>query len=1003
VKFIKYKPFILTLIVFTFISEIIVTDLSLAERMDIHTHDIIIQKLEMVLSTLKDKNSLRSIYIRLGDLYSDRARLKSIEDKETVCAECKSVVQDRNKALKYYEAVFSRATKLDQTRLLLQIAHLNTLNGNLKAATDVYQNILANKKKYSFDLIGTAYAGLAEIKYSESDFSKAEKLFNLALKYSSQNKYFIQYKLSWCHFNMGDLDGAKKRISQLLSEVNSKNSAGSTLVIDEALRKTASRDLVTFIAHDVVTASEIHALIALSSNPNDINSTKSDLFYLGQECDRLGNKPGAILVWDEIAKLPNITVEEKFQMQLSRAQIYLDQKKYEESLMLYAQFMKDFSDYNCEDEIVCTELKMKSRSYLVGWIKRDKVNPTKNLFAGIEIYLKYNVNDAELLLWAGHTARALDLKLQSADYYSKAAEAETVLARQKGAIDLQALKSLNEVLSLEIEMSELTQQTARKRQSYEHYLNLLPQGSRRAEVLYQLAFLKYKSGDYKNASVDFFNLVQNEKSTSSAIKMKSADIDLDALAILKNPSEVESHAKIYAVLLPTKRIEFETIARKAAVNEAADRFNNAKENTSEMLYALSKLNTISLAQAGRDEKIDILKRKILIAEKLRDLNVVDLSSMQLLQIHNLNQVDRSFALSRRLWVAELKLNFKQAYEIAKSIKLPGITDVEHEFKLALLAELSGQKSSIHYLKVINSKADVDSKNLARIKLIKSASSPWAKMADFQKELIRTPQLFAEAIAYAFAHSPKLSELKKYSDISKLNKFTEYRELMQILAIEGSNLVYRKFVKHGLNESTDTKLRNSLINRIQMLSQLEIAAKRAVRAGSFLSQAILLKQFQAANEKMYSDLSRLQPPKYLNRKDKREYTRLMAQNAAAYLAGAHHLQEELRKIWSHSEEYKKLIKFATADVYEVRSVAKFELKLLADFAPDSESDEIQIAIVSSPNMPSFNDIRDAEKELQNDPFDKNNIEQLKKLAEIKGVGSMVSFLDARLYNLSQERM
>lgn len=997
-----------------------------AERLDIHTHDVVIQKLEMVRNSIKEKKSLISIYIRLGDLYSDRARLKSLMAESSVCTECKSVVSDREKALKFYENVFGQTKKQEQSRILLQIAHLNALNGNLDRAKQVYKSILQNRKKYSGDLIGTAYAGLAEMKYSEADFKGARDLFERALINTKQNRNYILYKLGWCHFNSGDLMGAKRIISDLLLNAKDLNQIHDQK-IDEVLKKTASKDLVTFIAHDLVSKAEIKNLIYLSTDPSDQASVKSNLFYLGQECDRLGNKPGALLVWNEVSQLPNLSIEEKLQIQFSRAQINLDQKNYELSLVGFAAFENDFDKYDCDDEIVCNELQMKSRSYVVNWIKKEKVNPSAELLKGLDIFLKYNKTDVELWQWAGHIARAKDLKLMAANYYAQTADegfaqigdrsrvesqskiiskeksTSEMTEAQKHADVLKLTKLVDNSLSSEIEMSELSLSSDRRKQSYEHYLALMPTGSRRAEVLYQLAYIKYKAGNFKDASTDFFNIVQNEKNITSDLKIKSADLDLDALAMLKNSNEVETHAILYATLLPIKQKEYEDISRKAAVNDAAERFNNASNSASDMKYALAKLNSISLARVNVQERTEILKKKIIIAEKLRDVNAVESYCYELLQIKSLSREDRQFAISRKLWAAEIKLDFKAAYSLARVSELSQYTATQKEFKLALLAELSGFNAAKHYQNIIKQSSDINAKNLARLKLIKSSGAPWATLAKYKNELKRTPQIFVDAIAYSFAHSNSLVELKKYSNLSSLKNYSNFGLLIKLISIDDLNLSNHALANHRLDESSDTRLKKSMAMRFKLLSKLEKRSKSAVATGSFILQAVALEQFQVANEKMYSDLIRLRMPRGLSKSEKNQYASMLNAQAEKYLAVARHLQVELNRVWGESTDYQNLLKSATGDNFVDRSLAKYTFRKLADVSPKNYYDDVKMAIVAAPKIPSLNELNEAEKDVQKDPFDKSNLEHLKKLAELRGATSMVSYLDARLDNLNRESL
>ncbi|MCB0351243.1 MAG: hypothetical protein KDD38_08675, partial [Bdellovibrionales bacterium] len=93
-----------------------------AEKLDVHTHDMVIQKLELVLSGLSGQKSEGNVLNRLADLYADRARLISIEEIEKNCHKCVEAKTNREKAISYYQRAFSKVSKAEQPRVLLQIA-----------------------------------------------------------------------------------------------------------------------------------------------------------------------------------------------------------------------------------------------------------------------------------------------------------------------------------------------------------------------------------------------------------------------------------------------------------------------------------------------------------------------------------------------------------------------------------------------------------------------------------------------------------------------------------------------------------------------------------------------------------------------------------------------------------------------------------------------------------------------------------------------------------------
>src|SRR5690606_20457175 len=99
-----------------------------------------------------------------------------------------------------------------------------------------------------------------------------------------------------------------------------------------------------------------------------------------------------------------------------------DQNQISESLQHYSNFYSKFSKSKCQDAGVCDELHARSRSYVHNWIKKDKTRPSQGLLSALDIFLKYNQTDTEMVYWAGNIARTLNQFSKASDHYHLSAD-----------------------------------------------------------------------------------------------------------------------------------------------------------------------------------------------------------------------------------------------------------------------------------------------------------------------------------------------------------------------------------------------------------------------------------------------------------------------------------------------------------------------------------------------------------------------------------------------------
>ena len=121
-----------------------------AEKMNLETQDLVIKKVERVLSVISPKDpSYNASQQRLADLLAERARELFMLEVEANCEGCKGSSKDRQRAIAIYEDLLKRTDISEHGRILFQLAHLYEMGGNIKSAINLLEEIVksANKKK----------------------------------------------------------------------------------------------------------------------------------------------------------------------------------------------------------------------------------------------------------------------------------------------------------------------------------------------------------------------------------------------------------------------------------------------------------------------------------------------------------------------------------------------------------------------------------------------------------------------------------------------------------------------------------------------------------------------------------------------------------------------------------------------------------------------------------------------------------------------------------------
>jgi hypothetical protein len=993
---------------FTILFSLLLLSQSLfAVQMDESAHDMVIQRLEMGLSNMEKNEPERiGILLRLADLLADRSRLKAMNEVERHCNDqkteaCTGAKQDRTKAIALYNEALPSAEKDRQGPVILQIAHLHSMNEQSAKSIELYNNVLKAKKgKYASDVIGVAHASLGEILFRKSDFKAAAKHFEAARRENIKNRGLVEYRLAWCQLNLGDSRKAIRTLTNLLEKpelMATQTTEGKT--VDASFVQDVSKDLARFLSREKVGVQEITLLRSLSPE----KTRKDNLYVLATESDRLGKKQEALQVWSAYVDEPTVDSNEKLEVQIRVAKLHYDMNKKEQTAQSFEKAMHMWRSSPCKgDEELCTELKTRSRQLVTAWNKAEKQEPTQNLFRSYIAYTEAFRDDVEMLHWGAVIGREIGKHQQSAIMFHEAAYLASQQLKQKPN-DKQLSNIFEGSLLGEIEMAEASKDKKAQEAAYNFYLQLNPNGKEAFRVRYQRAQVFSSTNRHQEAFSEFHYLASNPTKEHRDLRLKSADLALDSLVALKDDKNLQVRSLEYARFFPERKAEYLKISRKATLTIVATQLKAGKSSDRSAYKAsLAALDKMTLDGADEQERIKYYKNRLVIAQKALALDAVKDSAQQLMKIKGLSSADREWALEQKVWVAELQLNFSEAYRISQQMKHLSLSKADRELRLALLAELSGQSARAHHEKFLKLTDNARAANLVRITLIKDSRQPWNEFDKHFSRLKQTPDLLAGIALETYARKQDTKRAEKILKTSAIAQYPAGATLARHLDMKKFNEFDAQIRQHQILGYSDKAMQKSLKERLRLINTSERMAQNAISRRDWTLQALALNQMARENRRLYTDIMKLPIPSKLNAADKKRYQDLLKTQSEPYLARAEKIESQRQDMWSDSTSMRNLQAAYMTATPELQKIYRDEIKELAVNAPPSAKNRLQNLLNTPYRRPSHKDIMTARRELQANPFDVSKAQALRELEQQAGSNSMVAYLDERITQLKKDQ-
>lgn len=975
-----------------------------AVRMDETTHDQVIRRLVLGVETLEHDDPARpGVQLRLADLYADRARLKAMNEMDKGCTgkdgQCVAGKDDREKSIGLYYEALPASPKEKQGRIILQIAHLHALNEQSDKSVQLYKKILnAKRDVYASEVRAIANSSLGEIEFRKGEFKTALKYFEAARRENLKNRALVEYRLAWCHLNLGSNDKAIKTMVNLLRDpelLSTQSTNGKT--VDPSFVQDASRDLAKFLAHAEVGPRQISLLRDLSPD----KYRKDNLYTLGRETDRLGNKRASLVVWAAYVDEGDVHPNEKLEVQIRVTKIFYDMNKLDLAANAYEKSAALWKQYGCKNnEELCTELKSRMKAMVAAWNKAQKKKPTTGLF---RVYVAYNsvfTDDAEMLQWGAVVGRDLGRHREAATLFHRSSEQALVTLKKKPD-DKDARQLLEGSLLGEIEMAESSKDLMAKEKAYSFYLNVNPNGPEAVRVRYQRAQVFYAMNRQQDAFSEFHYLATMPGKEHRDLKVKSADLALDSLVALKDDKSLEVRSLEYARIFPERKKEFVKISRNATMNIVAANLKNEKKNDrADYAAALVALDKVSLEGADDAEKIKFYKNKLNVAQKAMDLTAVSAAAAKLLAIKSLSKEDEEWTMAQKVWVAELQLDFAQAYKLSKQMNLSHLSSSYRHLRLALLAELAGLPSRKHNEDYIRSTSNLRSANLVRITLIKESANPWKELDKHLRALKQTPELLAGVALDTYARRRDEARARRLLTTTRIAQFPAGATLARNLWIGEFNKFDRKIAAHRIYGYSEASMQKTLKERLNLIGQADVQAQQAFRNHDWTQQVLTLSVLARENRRMYRDINSLPVPRRLNAQQRAEYQSLIKSQSDPYLARAEKLEAELDTMWNDSNSVQNLQAAYMTATPELQKMYRTEIGPLAKNAPSRAANRLQNLLNTPYRRPSQKDILFARRELREDPFDISKAQSLRQLESQAGRPAMVVFLDERINQIKK---
>ena len=961
------------------------------------TTQYLIAKFEKIYLQISSSDPARiPVTLRLADLLAEKARLLSMEELNQGCVDCRAGEADRTKAIEFYKEVLVNLNSQQRPRVLAQLGHLLELNQNSDEAREIYNKIIVEEN--GPELVAEAQLSLAEMEFKKYRFQEAYDLYQKVLdEPNSKRKALAAYRQAWCLFNLGRAAEATAKLEKILKTPSLLSKEDTEKVIDTHYHEEVAKDFATFAAKKGVELKDLDKVYQLS--PPSVKLLH--LSYLANELERLGQKSNAIAAFEFVLN-KEIKPQERLHHHLQLAQLYKNQNDITKSLENFSKALSLQQSTNCADE-TCSEVFTRLRKYVIDWHALEKEQPTPALLSAYDNYIKYFPNEMDMALWQVEAFKQLKAWPQALKSMQRMQAVYKAGHQVKGKNNAQDFPDFENLLLMQVEIGEMSQEDLLKREAYNNYLVHSQKKTQNLAIQYQLAHLKYKNKEYLEAAEQFREIVNSLPIQDKKIQLQAADLALDSLVILKQESLLESWASEFAKVMPEKEQEYLAIARKALINQASFL---AKQSSS-LPQAWETLQRANVNNATTEDKVLYFKNRLILAEKLKFYAEARLAVQELLNLKSLSPEDRQWALSRQVWLSELALDFTTALKATKKINLKPYVPEAKDLKLALFSELSGQDAAPFYKSYLKQTRDKEQQAAIALKIAEASSEPLKTLESLKKYFDLNPELYANKIIewLSLSLGPEQAFpsywIKQFEKDKQLSKTKAYLFVWQHnFTLENKELI-SKLATHQFDLRNEKQMNYTLKQRLQLLEKLEGQAAMAIDKGAWFPQVYALHHLAKESQRFYTELLSLPMPEGLNDEQQMQYMQLLSQQAAPYKLKAEDVRAKEKNFWSAPNLVESLKQKYVKASEPLRPMLRMEIEMAAELAPDSlRSSLVEVASHSSPapRLPTLAELEQAREMVRKDPLNESSLDLLIDLERRAENMKMVSYLTGRRQQL-----
>jgi hypothetical protein len=970
--------------------------LSLSAGAQSSTDNALIEKFTMVYLRLAPTDTAKvGVTLRLADLHAERARKLSMEDM--VKGE-----KDRNLALKYYREAVKGTPEEGQARIWIQMGHLNEMSSDSSSALKAYEQILALPA--TPEQKADAHLSMAEVYFKQRQFEKARANYAEVMKNDkATSRGFAAYRSAWVDFNQGQTDaGITALVKILRSPELSRRSATAAAGADTQFQEEVSRDLATFMAKRRVKADDLNTLYEVSPASTKV----ANLMYLAGEAERLGQATEALQLWQFVHSKQS-EPRERLESLIHVAGLQVAAGGGDEALASYENALQLWSTLGgCTDE-ACKELRTRVKNTLVDWNRVEKKNPSEQLVKAYQAFTQTFPEDTSMRMYLAQVARerkdfALALNTYIAVGRMGVTESEPALI---AAIETAELAVAAEAPAAKVATTSEAPKTnaaptdasIRLKEAYDAYVKHSVKKERLTEVRYQQAKWSYDNGDLEAGAVALREFALDPAVKDMKLRDQAANLALDALAISKDDARIRTWAEDFAKALPANASEKRQVARKALLNQSA-KLSEQKD----MAAAWALLEKENFANAPAEDRVLLLKNKLVLAEKLGLYPQARLIADELLAQPSLNAEDSQYALSRKAWLSELVLDFDGALTATQKMKATDLPADQRLLKLAMYADLASKDARGFYTQYLKISKDSASRVAIASQLVKSSSTPLKEIELQRAVLAENPEVLGQLYLELYGQTRDAGILKKALSQPTVVKSKSGPLLQRQEFLKTYQALKAKLAAQTVDSSNMKKMAAGLKTRVATLSEGEKFANQVIAAGDWTLQVAVFTVLATENERFYQEIMGLPLPAGLSPEEENEYMQALSQQSAPHQTKANDLKAKVGEFWAQSEAIPQLEKSLDVATAEVRPLMKEEIELLASIAPEAKKAQLA-AVANKPTAivaekPSLQVLEGAKAAVRENPMNRQSLNNLLELEQKWGRPAMVSYLKGRLETL-----